>query len=475
MRPNPVSHVTSCDSQRFAGDPAAFEAEITIPSARGPARFGDVMADFQRERFAQINPALAALAEGEKPPIGRHFWEATKGASKDSDLAVCLLWLLAFSRRPLLCQVGAADAGQAGELRKAAKDILRLNDWLAAAVAVQTNRLLCQDTESVCEIVAADVAGSHGARPDVLVINELSHITKREFAENLMDNAAKVPNGLVVIATNAGFLDTWQYEWREQARESRRWQFHQRSEPSPWLDPAEIEEARRRNSPARFNRLWQGVWSLAVGNAIPADQVERAITLAGPLTSRRDEPHESGFVAGLDLAVRRDHAALTTLNFHASGRISLADCESWSPLQFPGRMIPLEVVKSAVLHAHRRFRLTACVFDPSQGWLMAQQLRAAGIWMIPWEFTPAKMDLMAHTLLEVFSEQRISLYNDRELIRDLGRLQLAERPQGWRLKAVADETGHADRAFAMAIALPHAAAWCYQLGGQGRRVERVYT
>jgi len=67
-------------------------------SARGPQCFSDVMAEFQRERFAGINPALLSVSRGEKPAFGRHWWEATKGASKDSDLAVCLLWLLAFTK-----------------------------------------------------------------------------------------------------------------------------------------------------------------------------------------------------------------------------------------------------------------------------------------------------------------------------------------------------------------------------------------
>jgi len=79
---------------------------------------------------------------------------------------------------------------QADELRKAAKDILRLNPWLATRIEIQSWKIICNATASECEIIAADVAGSHGARPDVLILNELSHVTKQEFAENLLDNAA---------------------------------------------------------------------------------------------------------------------------------------------------------------------------------------------------------------------------------------------------------------------------------------------
>jgi Phage Terminase len=180
--------------RKYASDPVAFIADLTIPGARGAVRFGKAMPAFQRDEFKALAPALLAVANGQKPPIGRYWWERTKGASKDSDLACALLWLLAFTRKPLLCQVGAADQDQADELRKAAKDVLRLNPWLGQRIEIQRSQILCGGTSSVVDIIAADTAGSHGARPDVLILNELSHVTKQEFAENLMDNAAMDEN-----------------------------------------------------------------------------------------------------------------------------------------------------------------------------------------------------------------------------------------------------------------------------------------
>jgi len=450
--------------QQFAADPLAFLAELIIPSVHGPRRFGDCMADFQRLRFESLAPALLAIARGEKPPIGRHFWEATKGASKDSDLACCLLWLLAFTTRPLTCQVGAADADQADELRKAAKDILRLNPWLQPRIGIQNWRIVCEATGATCEIVAADIAGSHGARPDVLIINELSHVAKQEFAENLMDNAAKVPHGLVVIATNAGFLDTWQYRWRELARESDRWSFHQLAEPAPWLDPAELAEVRIRNSTSRYMRLFYGTWSAQTGDALDAESIALAFsTNHQPMLG--NEP-DMGFLAAADLSTRRDRSAFCVLAFHwPTQRIKLAHLQTWTP-GVDGK-VNLQTIELHIVECAGRFNFgqNGLFIDPWQAELMSQRLIDCGINVVPVPFSAPNLNKMASSLLQVFRECKIDLYEHAELRRDLGKLCIVDRGFGaYKLVAPRDSTGHADAAVALSIALPFAAeaAMTYQ-------------
>jgi phage terminase large subunit-like protein len=428
--------------KNFAAEPMAFFRNLTIPGARGQQLFGVCMAEFQRDRFESIAPALLAVAHGHKPSIGKHWWEATKGASKDSDLACCLLWLLAFSHRPLSCQVGAADADQADELRKAAKDILRLNAWLNQRVTIQNWKIICEATGATCEIVAADVAGSHGSRPDVLILNELSHITKQEFAENLADNASKVPQGLVVIATNAGQFRTWQFKWRELARKSPRWVFHQWAQPAPWLDSAELEEAKLRNSTSRFLRLWHGVWSSGAGDALDPDDIEAAILQPErahlPVPGELYGPEQfCGYVCGLDLGWKHDHAALVTLGRNGrTQRIRLAQCRSWAPAA-DGK-VDLMAVEEAVYEAWRAFRPSVVGYDPSQAALMAQRLTRRGVPMREIPFVGKNLDRMATSLLEIFRSRAIDLYRDEKLIRDLQRLSIVEKSFGHKLEAVAD-------------------------------------
>lgn len=458
--------------QTYRADPMAFIEELLIQAANGVARFGDVMADFQRERFAAICPSLLALARGESPPIGRFWWEATKGASKDSDLACAILWLLAFSSRSLTCQIGAADADQADELRKAAKEILALNAYLAGRIGIQSWRILCAATNSEAEIIAADVAGSHGARPSLLVLNEVHAIAKWEFAQNLLDNASKVPNGIVVCATNAGFIGSEAYKLREIARTSSRWSFHELARPAPWLDEAELAEAQRRNPPERFNRLFWGRWSTGTGNALSAADVEACITLSGPHHCRLCD----AYLAGLDLSQTRDRSALVLLALDAPNQVvKLAGVWEWSPEDCGGRVV-LSEVQAHLEKLHSKIALDGVLYDPWQAELMAEELAARGVPMIRWNQSPANLDLMARAVLDAFRDRAIALYRHEGLISDLYELNLIERDSGYRLQSKRGKRGHSDTAFALATAAPTALAWLKEIAElrNAPREEYVY-
>jgi len=432
----------------MAADPVAFREALMIPAARGSARLADVMADFQAKDFAALDRAFAALTRHEQPDPPRVWLERTKGASKDSDLAVMLLWLLAFSSRPLVCQVGAGDQDQADELRKAAKLILRLNPWLADAVAIQQWSALNVRTGSRCDIIAADIAGSHGARPDLLILNELSHVTKQEFAENLLDNAAKVPHGVVVIATNAGFVPSWQWNWRENARTSERWHWSAMQQPAPWLDKAEIAEAKKRNHPLRFARLWGGQWVRGLGDALAGDDIEAAVVLPGPLLTG------ATFYGGLDIGVSRDHAAFVGVGLTPDRRVGLSCVNDWAPtFSLFGRKVDLGKVQDGVQGAHKRLRFKKVLYDPHQCEQMAQNLIKLGVPLEACPFTVSNLTDMATALLERFHSHTVALYRDELLLADLHSLKLIDRGTSYRLDAARNSAGHGDRGTAFLLAL----------------------
>lgn len=437
---------------RHATSPLLFAEDLILPSTRGKVRFGDVMAPFQRERFEHLAPDLLAVLAEQPPPCGRHFWEGTKGSSKDTDLAAMTLWLMAFADRPIEGRIGAADRDQAAELRGAAKDFLAANPWLAERVEVNLWDVRCPATGACSKIVAADSAGSHGGRPDWLVLNELHAISdgKREFVETMMDNAEKVER-VVVIATNAGFQHTWQFQWREDARTSPDWFFHRMGEPAPWITAKALARAERRNSRTRFQRLWLGIWVPQAGDAIDQADIDAALTMA--------RPHETGqegwlYIAGLDLGVKRDHAALVILGIQpGSGRVAVAKVKSWRPI---GGQVDLRAVREYVREAAVDFGLWVVLFDPHQAELMAQDLIAQGVRCEPMLFVGRNLDRMASTLMQSFRSRTLDMYREPDLLADLQRLTIEERKWGYKLTSATDDQGHADRAIALAIALPEA-------------------
>lgn len=437
--------------KQFATDPIAFLDALVIPSAKGRKPFKEVMGDYQREWFKTIAPSLVAVCKGETPPIGRYWVERTKGGSKDSDVGLCLLYLLAFSTVKLDMEVGAADKEQAGEMKKAMEDVLRLNSWLADRVEVQSWHVVCKATGSQCRILATDVAGSHGSRPDVVVMNELSHVQKQEFAENLLDNATKKPQGLVIVATNSGFTESWQDTWRKMAIESDRWHTHFLSEPAPWLSDEEIDEAQRRNSSARFNRLYWGQWVSQSGDALDQDDIQACVLHKEPPI----DDWADYTVAGLDLGVKQDHSAVVVLGGnYETGQLRLLYAQRWKPVDGPGGKVSLMQVENTVELLNRRFDLTWCGYDPFEAMLLSERLVKASVPMKEVPFRGKQLDEMATHLLDVFRSRRIELFEHPALIADLGRLTIEEKSYGHRLSATRTEQGHADLATALAIALP---------------------
>ena len=306
-------------------------------------------------------------------------------------------------------------------------------------------------TGSKLEIETADAATAHGARPDFLIVNELHAIRDKEVAETWIDNADKIPWGVRVIATNAGYQKSWQWKWREIAQAGAKiktWYFHKYAKPAPWISMVQLAESKKRNAASRYLRLWEGLWVTGSGDALDPADVEACVTLQAGA-----EPDDKMlFLGGLDLGVRHDHSALVVVGAEPMGRIKLACCESWAP--GPDGKVNLIDVRRGVMTAHRKYGLRWLGYDPSQAELMAQELEREDVPMCAVEFRGKNLDLMAREILQAFRNRRIDLYPDNRLIDDLYRLTIEERSYGYKLSAISDDEGHADRAIALAITLP---------------------
>jgi hypothetical protein len=162
-------------------------------------------------------------------------------------------------------------------------------------------------------------------------------------------------------------------------------------------------------------------------------------------------------VAGLDLGINRDHSALCILAADPTrGIVELAALQSWKPSDFDDGKVDLVEVRHAIETAHSFYQFVGCKYDFWQAELMAQELVAAGVPMSETKLPAEDSNLITRSLLDAFSNRRIALYPYADLERDLLRIRVKETLRGFKLEAVRDDSGHADRAMALAFCLPAA-------------------
>lgn len=453
-----------------------FARSLVVPTgAHGPRLFDEVMADFQREAFELVAPTLHAIKDGEMPERRRWWIERTKKASKDTDIAVWLLWLMAFAKRPLLCQVCASNSEQAAIVEDRARELVDSNRWLGELVEIVERKIRSARRKRLVRtrIEATGTAGAaQGPTPDLLILNELVHVDRWETMEAHMNNADGVPRGVAVVSTNAGIRSSKAEIWRDSALANPdRWTVLIRDRPAPWISDEDIEDARRRDPVgAEFARLWRGRWISGRGNAVDEATIERLFCLEGP------RGRESGleYVAGLDLGIKHDHAGVAVCGVDEPNlRVRVSLVRGFAPEKPNSEGKPevdSDAVEREVLRIWREYRVGWFGYDPAAGGsFMAQRLRRKGVPMREVSFSkPAVQTAMAESYVTLAESGRLELYEDPEgrLRRDLGKFDVSVRPPSrYKLEAVSDEHGHADVGFALAICLPRAVE---MLGGFDR-------
>ncbi len=465
---NPQEHHTRIEEEyrrRSADDPLLFARGLVIPSASGPRLFDACIAPFQQECLELLAPSLLAIRDKRMPPRRRFWVERTKKASKDADIAICILWLMAFCKQPVLAQVSAANQQQAGIIKRRAKDLLHYNPWLNALVQIQQNKIPSANGMGETVIEATGSSGAkQGDTPDLLVLNELVHVDKWGVNETHMNNADGVPRSVVIISTNAGIKGSKAWQWRQNAIQNPdRWTVKLWKGRAPWVSEKDMEDARRRDPVgAEFARLWLGDWISGTGDAVPESEIDRCFRLLGPL----DGP-EIGwrYVAGLDLGISHDHAGIALLGAHpGEQRVKVARVAGFAP-SLPNDQGQLEVdeerVKAECLRLCKHFRIEWFGYDPAAGGsFMAQWLRKQGVPMREMTFASDKnLNEMATRFVQVVKADKLECYEDEEgrLRRDIAKFNIVPRTKGgYRLEAISDASGHADVGTALVVCLPKA-------------------
>jgi hypothetical protein len=356
--------------------------------------------------------------------------------------------------------------------------VIRLNPWLGAILSVEANRVVNvaqghPGEGSKLEIFTSDVGSSYGILPDLIIADELVHWEgDGSLWHSLISSAAKRSSCLLVVISNAGMAETWQWNVREAARTDQSWYFSRLNGPqASWLTTARLEEQRRMLPRMAFARLWLNEWSSGLGDALSQADIDAAFhSDLGPMTGR-----EQGwlFVGGVDLGLTRDCSAVVVLGIPDGGRgtkIRLANTKLWRPTA--GRKIDLTEVELHLLALDEQYGLEFVAFDPWQAELLSQRLEAhsdhrrrnqrrlfgSQPWMREIPPTAANLREQAGLVIESFADRRLLLYAEAEALRrDLRKLRCEEKSYGIRLVSPHDEYGHGDTfsAFANALLVAH--------------------
>jgi len=484
--------------QAIAADPREYLRRVRIETDGRPEYWADVADPWQLADAEAILPALAKLvrADAPEPEVSRCWWERGRGSAKTSDFALLLLWVLLFSRRRRRAVWAAADADQGLMGLDACRVLFTHNAWMRELLVIQADRIVNPRTESVCSFVTADAPTAFGWIPDLLIFDELTHWKREDLWTALFSAVGKRRDCVLMVGMNAGWEDTWQARLRGVVMGDSGWYFS--SLPGPvasWIGEDKLAEQRRMLPAIAYARLWENRWqSGAGGDAFEREDLDAAVTLPGASGWQLGY----NYCAGVDLAVRQDSTAVCVLGIHVghseriagtvtrpepriieilrevdvlpppmpevsyraipgTGRLLLADCRVWSP--GAGKKVSLEAVKAWIIDAHRKYRLRSVSLDPSQGELLAEQLRAVGV---PVELRPqtgAALQVQSTALCEAIRERRLELYNHPDVLADLRAARVKETNYGWRLFHVRRNpgdgpgTGHGDAMTALSLAL----------------------
>lgn len=412
---------------------------------------------WQRDWFERMDGGWQRAIGRDVPGGCSRGWSIrARGHSKTFDAAVQIAWATFAAPRemPVTGVVAASDQDQAAFVADGVRRLVRANPWLAEFVEVQRGRIINAHTESQCTILASDAPSSLGILADYILCDELTTWKARPLFDSLLSAAAKKPNCLFSIISNAGVIGDWRHEFWLAIQDDPAWEKqHLPGCVASWISQAALEEQRRLLPPNAFLRLWDNQFAPDSGDAIPASLIDQG-TLRGspPQTLAADYCSPVG---GVDLSRSRNWSAfVVTAISRVSRKVVTVHVKVWKPP--PGGEVDVDEIENHILNVRARLGLDECLLDPWGAGQMLQRLNKRGCYSRLIPPTPRNLGDSARLIFEGFREKQFQIYKDGDgeiLVSDLKKLSIIESPgvgnTSFRLTApVAADGSHADAASA---------------------------
>lgn len=348
----------------------------------------------------------------------------------------------------------ARDKDQAGLLTEAIAGLVG-RTGLSGLVDIGSWSVTVRAGGARLVVESADAASAYGHLPYLVVADELAQWpttrAARALWEALVSGLLKRRDSRLAVLTTAGDPAHWSAKVLLAARTSPRWHVSEVPGPVPWADPKDLAEQARLLPASAYARLHLNVWTAAEDRLVSPEDLAACVTLDGP--QPLDPRHR--YVIGLDLGLKHDRTVLAVCHAeHAPGptlslsRIVLDRLHVLTGT--PARPVQLADVEAAAQQAATDYRAPIRL-DPWQAVGLAQRLRARGVAVTEWTFSPVSVGRLAMTLHLLLREHRLALPDDAELLDELATVRLRESTPGtYRLDH--DASGHDDRAVALGLA-----------------------
>ncbi len=277
-------------------------------------------------------------------------------------MAVQLVWVLLFAKRPVQGIVAACDLDQGRLVLDALGRLAVANPEVFADLVLRKDDVHNRRTHSRVRLLSSDVGSSFGELPDFVVCDELCHWERPELWHSLLSSAAKQPHAVLCVLTNAGVGRGWQWELRERARTSRDWYFSSLDGVhAPWITPRCLEEQRALLPGPVFARLWENRWQHSDGGFVTLAEAEACRD--DSLAIRESGEPGTWYVAAVDYAEKHDHT-VGVVAHHDGRRVVVDRMDVVVPS--PDRPTPVAWVEDWIERTAARFGHVTFVVDPYQ-------------------------------------------------------------------------------------------------------------
>ena len=396
-------------------------------------------------------------------PASIRLWSEIKKSGK-TFLAACVAIKEAVTRPDAEVICVANDLEQAeSRVYATVTALCAKNPELRASVVKVTKTEISFSNGSTIKAIASDYRGAAGGRQVLTILDELWAFDLERMTR-LFEELRPAPTtrgSYILIVSYAGFdgestvLQALYRRGLSGKRISKRYELYQDGGlvmfwshvgRQPWHTKAYFAEERKTLRENQFRRLHRNEWVSNETQFITGEQWDLCIDPDHAPVMSRTAVH-----LGLDIGTKSDASAIAAVCFHASGKLMTAFHKIWKPTR--GNPVRLDEVKSYVKEMYKRHMVKSISADPSQAYLLIQQLRTEShIDVTEFAQTQDSGVKMGETLFSLVKDRNLIAYPSPELREHIVNAVGIETPKGVRM-VKGKQSKKIDAAIALAMAL----------------------